>query len=649
MRQDGSTSDDPFVPFDGEPRGTSEVTGADAHGSHDFRPVDPWPEAETVTAPRPVAMPRPEPSPWPGPNPWPELRGMPAEPEPVEPEPVEPAPVEPQPVDAVDTSDPSGDEPTQVLGPGPPPAPELPEPMDGAEAVRRMLRPPRRGPLRRFTLYASGADTRVLHLAPVDESEFIVQGSLVILTAIVAGVSGLAAAGFLTTGRFVLSPVTVLVGLVWGLLIFYFDRALVSGSLNPYRFTQAEVNSLRDAGVDSPWAHLIDVSGGRRGALRRAGEVVRVSAVASLRVALALATSYIAAEMVLFLVFQPEVNARTAYLQRQLQDQRIASIQAEFQAESAKRAEQRTQLGGASDAEVGRLTGQRDELTTQLEAARKDLGVLQAAAAAEADGDRYRGRLSDGTVVTTTGDRGIAAAARSLAQRRDNQQNIVNDLSGRLARTRNALDARLAEIKREMGPALTALDQVDNEAAADHEAALRAARADPSAITGLLLRQAALDKLEHDLRPETLADDPIPPCTGPFAWFCVIRNWVVAPTPMGPTVAAYRIIFFVIEILPITYKVLTSLRRRRPYDVIKAALEESNNIDAIRLLDRHLHDAAGEVLTRSGQRRQHWQAGAHPAATHVPRSRHTTARPDLDRRYPESDDRPSSRATRPWR
>jgi hypothetical protein len=195
-----------------------------------------------------------------------------------------------------------------------------------------------------------------------------------------------------------------------------------------------------------------------------------------------------------------------------------------------------------------------------------------------------------------------------------------------------------------MGPALAALDQVDNDAAADHEAALPAARADPSAITGLLLRQAALDKLEHDARPETLADDAIAPCTGSFAWFCSIRNWFVAPTPMGPTVAAYRIIFFVIEILPITDKVLTSLGRRRPYDVIKAALDESSNVDAIRLLDRHLHDAAGEVLTRTGQRRQHWPAGAHAA-----RARPERPRPQLDRRYSDAGERLSSRATRPWR
>jgi hypothetical protein len=253
-------------------------------------------------------------------------------------------------------------------------APEL------ADLIRDRMRQTRRGPLRRLTLYASGVDTRVLWYAPVEETEFVVQGSLVILTAIVAGVSALAAASFLTAGRFVLNPVTVLVGLIWGLLIFFFDRALVSGTFNPHHFTKAELDSLHDPASPTPWEHLVAVDNGSRPRGRgRVGEFVRVFLVASLRIALALATSYIAAEMALFLVFQPEVNARTAYLQQQQQAQRIASIQADFSTEATKRAAQREQLSGVSDPEVLRLTAQINDLTPQIDAARKDLGILQAA------------------------------------------------------------------------------------------------------------------------------------------------------------------------------------------------------------------------------------------------------------------------------
>jgi hypothetical protein len=502
---------------------------------------------------------------------------------------------------------PSGDEPTQLMATGVAPAPEppmpvefLPEPPDGADTVRGLMRKTKRGPLRRLVLYASGVDTRVLWYAPIEESEYVVQGSLVLLTSIVAAVSALAASSFLTAGKFVLNPLTVLIGLAWGLLIFFFDRALVSGTFNPYHFSKAEVKAMRERGIDAPWAHLIADELPRKERFRRkAAEVVRVGLVASLRIALALATSYIAAEMVLFLVFQPEVNARTAYLQQQLQAQRIATIQSDFAAQSAQRADQRKQLSGASDPDITRLTTQVTTLTTQLDAARKDLGILQAAAAAELDGDKYQATLSDGTVVKTTGKRGNGAAAQSLAQRRDTQQAAVNDLSTRLTRARSGLDAKQAAIEKTNATALSTLDQLDNKATQDEQAALAAAVTDPTAVNGLLIRQAALNMLEYDENPETVAPDPVPACHGLFGWWCSFTHWLIPPTPMGPAVVAYRVIFFVIEILPITYKVISSLRRRRPYDVAKAALEEASNLEALRLLDRHLHDTAKELTHRA--------------------------------------------------
>jgi hypothetical protein len=208
-------------PYDQPERGVRYEPGA---VSDPWAGVDEAPTAQPIGEPAIGRWPRPEPSPWPGPNPWPEL--APEQPPVQEEAPVQEEPQvqdepqareepqvrdEPQVLDEPDVVavEAGAADPTQELrfnGPPPlPPIPELPEPLDPAEAVRRHLRPPRRGPLRRFTLYASGADTRVLHFAPVDESEFIVQGSLVILTAIVAGVSGLAAASFLTAGRFVLT------------------------------------------------------------------------------------------------------------------------------------------------------------------------------------------------------------------------------------------------------------------------------------------------------------------------------------------------------------------------------------------------------------------------------------------------------------
>ena len=73
------------------------------------------------------------------------------------------------------------------------------------------------------------------------------QGTLVVPTALVAAISASPSSSFLLAGRFTITPVTVLVGLVWAVLIFFFDRVLASGSFNPYHFSRGQVASLRDA------------------------------------------------------------------------------------------------------------------------------------------------------------------------------------------------------------------------------------------------------------------------------------------------------------------------------------------------------------------------------------------------------------------
>ena len=177
---------------------------------------------------------------------------------------------------------------------------------------------------------------------------------------------------------------------------------------------------------------------------------------------------------------------------------------------------------------------------------------------------------------------------------------LVASWSVALGRTNAALAAKLAQIEKTNAPALHALDVLDNQAAANEQAQIAAATVSTSVVKGLLVRQAELNQLINDRNPDTVAPDPVPKCSNVF---CSIRNWLLPPTPMGPIVIAYRVIFFVIEILPITYKVITSLRRRRPYDAVKAALEEAAIADSIRLADRHLHEAAAEMAARAHLRR----------------------------------------------
>ena len=216
-------------------------------------------------------------------------------------------------------------------------------------------------------------------------------------------------------------------------------------------------------------------------------------------------------------------------------------------------------------------------VTTQLANARKDLEVLQSAAAAERDGLPFTGKLSDGTPVTSTGMRGDGAASHSLQGRRAATQKMVDTLSVRLDQTDAAVEARIAAVKTTNAAALATLAAEDRQAASAEQAAITAASGDPGSVKGLLVRQAALNQLVNDRKPDTVVQDSLPRCTNVF---CRLHRFLLPPTPMGPFVVAFRVIFFVIEILPITFKVISSLRRRRPYDAVKAAFEEAAVADA---------------------------------------------------------------------
>lgn len=476
---------------------------------------------------------------------------------------------------------------------------ELPQPDQEGEASdeHRLNRPA----ARRFTLYASGVDHKVLSRAAVDESEFVTQGSLVILTAIVASVAALSAASYLIAGRFILTPVTILVGIAWGTMIFFFDRALVSGSLNPYAFTQEQVDSFSDPHRASQWTHLI---GGQRSRIRRLGEVIKVFAVASIRIALAIATSYIAAEMVLFLIFQPEVTARTRYLQQQIQQQQIRAIQDQFTDQATQRAAKRDQLTGVSDVQLNELKTRVDTLTGKLTNARSDLRKLQDAKAVEEDGLKRQFVLSDGTIVSTTGGNGSGPQAQAFEGQAETQSSIVSDLIGQLATATTDRNKRQRAILTANKGALAELERQDNSDASSERQQIADASTAGATTPGLLLRQAALSMLEKDGNPQTIAPDAVAPCHGTFAWLCAARRTIAPPTPMGAEVAAFRAIFLIIEIFPITYKVIMSLRRRRPYDMAKAAMEVSVYAKAFDEADRVLHGESRQAVVRVNQRRK---------------------------------------------
>jgi hypothetical protein len=97
-----------------------------------------------------------------------------------------------------------------------------------------------------------------------------------------------------------------------------------------------------------------------------------------------------------------------------------------------------------------------------------------------------------------------------------------------------------------------------------------------------------------------------------FTPLCKLRVWFWPPTPMGPTVIALRTIFLVIELMPISFKILQSIRPRRPYDVAKAALEHASMLRSYRTLDAALHDVSVDMVGQSAKARQPTTGSAEP-------------------------------------
>jgi hypothetical protein len=231
------------------------------------------------------------------------------------------------------------------------------------DEIERQYGSAKRGPIHRFALWASGADRVVLDHARVEETEHVVQGTLVIFTAAVAAIAGMAAGSFLLYGHFVVTFASVAIGLLWGAGIFVLDRALVSSTYNPYRFSRDEVETLTELHGTAPWEHVLTRLQLSSRA-QRARDMLRILSFGTLlRVALAIATSYIVAEMALFLIFEPEVNLRTQYLQNQERTQQLAEINQRYQQSTQQDSARRATLTGDNDPEVVRLTGELSDLT----------------------------------------------------------------------------------------------------------------------------------------------------------------------------------------------------------------------------------------------------------------------------------------------
>lgn len=79
--------------------------------------------------------------------------------------------------------------------------------------------------MKNFFLFCSGANTDVLAKCPTDESKYVGIGATIVLTSVLASLSG----GYALATVFGSVPAAVLFGTLWGLVIFNLDRVIVSG------------------------------------------------------------------------------------------------------------------------------------------------------------------------------------------------------------------------------------------------------------------------------------------------------------------------------------------------------------------------------------------------------------------------------------
>jgi hypothetical protein len=79
--------------------------------------------------------------------------------------------------------------------------------------------------MKHFFLFCSGANTAVLRQCPTEESKYAGIGVTILLTAILASLSG----GYALFTVFRSVPVAMVFGALWGVVIFNLDRVIVSG------------------------------------------------------------------------------------------------------------------------------------------------------------------------------------------------------------------------------------------------------------------------------------------------------------------------------------------------------------------------------------------------------------------------------------
>lgn len=474
--------------------------------------------------------------------------------------------------------------------------------LDPAGKLANKLRRKPRGPLRRLALFAAGGDRVMLDAVPTESSELEVLGASIIVTSVTAAGAGLLAAGYVGFGEPRLTVGTVAFGLIYGLVIFAIDRTIARSQLNPFEYPQEALDALWHPTSDTAWFGVVTDTLHRQSFFGRVKQTWRVFAGAAVRIAIACCTSYLFAQFVAFFAFDHEIDTRIDYIQRTLTADSVQKVEQRFTDASRRRKAEEARLTHINDKAYLKARNRASRLTDQASDAEADADLLAMLAGKELDGLKASITLSDHSHFKSTGHGSTGPVYTSLVDAKDSRRKHARELRAEAGDERALARAAAIRVDTRNAAQLAALKRADKSAATDLDTAIADAKEDFSR-KGLLVRRDALKQITDDKRPETSAPDPYAPCKGSWKWACDAKNVLFPPTPLGPFIGVFVLLLFLIEILPVSLKIRMSMRRRRPYDALKAALEEASSAGALDMLDAALNQTGGDLERRASLRK----------------------------------------------
>lgn len=497
-------------------------------------------------------------------------------------------------------------------------------------------------------VWLGGAKPKLLKFASADSRWFVPMGVSLLVTACFAGVGAYVAVSVVlngTAGWY--EGAYVRFAAAWAIAILAIDWLILRIPVNQVRFRPGVLDeasaALESTGTDDAISILT-----RDGSTRWSPwQLVTTSLQFAPRLFIAIATSFLIAESLLFVFFPKQIQARTDYITSTETKAAIDQGKATGQAQSGSAQQKIDDLKKSIDPSW--WEGQQ-KLKPNPDAPASDLAAvvgLQTAAeywgsdcaaakdfmAKEYNGDEYTvsGFHFDAKAYNTSKTNftfGVEnpnyAAAVDLVRRMCGGSDSVNSVttawsgytgeqvydqgeyrakaeydrvSADVQDRDKLLEAnpKLVELRAQLGTSMEATQKN----ASDAQSNIQQIAKDFGTLS------AALDSFISDQTPQTIEPNPAPPCLGNIAQeaLCRVTRYFNYPSPNGLTAGMLRILFLSIELMPVLAKLAFSVRRRRPYETLAAAYEVINEGAQVKLVSEHLVRIGGSIESDSHMRR----------------------------------------------